>query len=68
MTKTEAAGTGTLETGEILPEEEEVLPEAGAAPEIPVHQEAVPAGVPELPGAVIRTAVPETADPHEAGM
>ena len=75
MTKTEAAETGTLETGEILPEEEEVLPEeeevlpeAGADPEIPVRQEAVPAGVPDLPEVVIRTAVPETADPHEAGM
>ena len=68
MTKTEAAETGTLETGEILPEEEEVLPEAGADPEIPVRQEAVPAGVPDLPEVGIRTAVPETADPHEAGM
>ena len=62
MTKTEAAGTGTLETGEILPEEEEVLPEAGAAPEIPVHQEAAPG----VPAAV--TVLPEAAGLPGTGM
>lgn len=67
----EAAGAGALETGEVLRAEEEVLPAAGAVPEVLAHPEAVPdvpAGVLFLPEAVTRTTAPETADPRGIGM
>ena len=67
----EAAGAGVPETGEVLRAEEEVLPAAGAVPEVLAHPEAipdVPAGVLVLPGAVTRTTAPEIADPRGIGM
>ena len=72
MRKTmEAAEGRTLETEGGLLEEESVLTETGEAPGIPALRETVPgvpAGIPVLPGAVIRTAAPETEGPQETGM
>lgn len=67
----EAAGAGVPETGEVHRAEGEVLPAAGAVPEVLAHPEAipdVPAGVLVLPGAVTRTTAPEIADPRGIGM
>ena len=72
MTRTKkAAGAGALETGEDLRAEEEVIPVAGAVPEVLAHPEAVQdvtAEVLVLQGAVNRKTAPEIADPRGIGM